>query len=142
MSIALRKRPAAGVPTPSVMHVTLFVDSDGVPSLKDSDGNIVPIGSGATSLLFTDVQTSTYTAEAGEFVLTDAETIGPFSVYAPSSPAVNDRFGVKESVGSTNLVTVDGNGYTMDGLPARFVNTPYQWRVWQFNGVEWSEVGG
>jgi len=42
MSIALKKRPPAGVPTPSVQHVTFFVDDDGNPSLKDSNGVVTP----------------------------------------------------------------------------------------------------
>jgi len=42
LSITLKKRPGAGVPTPSPMHTTLFADENGNPSLKDSSGTVTP----------------------------------------------------------------------------------------------------
>jgi hypothetical protein len=42
MSIALKKRPGAGVPTPAATHLTFFVDQSGNPSLKDSNGVVTP----------------------------------------------------------------------------------------------------
>lgn len=42
MSIALKKRPPEGVPTPTSMHVAFFVDMAGNPSLKDSNGVVTP----------------------------------------------------------------------------------------------------
>ena len=64
MSIALKKRPAAGVPTPSVMHVTFFVDENGNPALKDSEGVVTP-ATNAGGPLQLDEQENTPVTVAG-----------------------------------------------------------------------------
>jgi len=44
MAILLRKRPAAGVPTPDPAHVAFFVDPSGNPAFKTPGGGVVPVG--------------------------------------------------------------------------------------------------
>jgi len=42
MSYELRKEPAEGVPTPNISHGSYFVDENGQPTLKGSDGTVSP----------------------------------------------------------------------------------------------------
>lgn len=51
MTINIRKKPAALVPTPDGMYVQLFVDEDGLPKTKDSDGNVVSLSQSNTMIL-------------------------------------------------------------------------------------------
>lgn len=51
MSIKLRKKPAASVATPGAPYVQLFVDDDGLPKIKDSNGDVTQLSEAANSTL-------------------------------------------------------------------------------------------
>jgi hypothetical protein len=93
-----------------------------------------------SELRFTaDVKNSNYVAQAGDFVRADP-TGGSFTIYAPGLPKVGDRFGVKNTTSDLTTIYVDGNGKLLDWASSRSLTVSYQWRVWQYDGVQWSEV--
>jgi len=84
MSIALKKRPGDGVPTPPPSHLTFFVDENGNPSLKDSDGVITPATSAGGPSQYN--------------VLPDAPdpTAGSAKVYSKNVGGVSELFAIND----------------------------------------------
>jgi hypothetical protein len=119
MSIALRKRPAEGVPTPSPSHLTFFVDENGNPSLKDSDGIVTPATggagpvswqptvSGAGTFLLAPNKINKYDSSAGAQIMT---------LQLPSNPRDGDVVTLQEIALSTNSITLDGNGNNLQDI--------------------------
>lgn len=73
------------------------------------------IGTGSgTTLAFTSVQSSgPYAASAGENVIVDVSG-GGFEVDLPSTPNADDQIGIKFDNESSNTLTIDGNGNTVE----------------------------
>lgn len=94
----------------------------------------------SSDLIFTtDIKTGNCTAD-NNYIVRCNPSGGSFTVYAPTSPSVGTRFGVKNTSSSTNSIVIDGNGKNLDGLSSRTSSYAYQWRVWQYDGTQWLEV--
>jgi hypothetical protein len=99
MSIKLRKQPATSVRVPTGTHVQFYVDSDGVPKLKDSNGNITSVA--ATGLVLLDEAVATN-------VLAGFMSAAGFAKLSRLlSPLIADR--------TVHVNSVTGNDTTGDG---------------------------
>lgn len=93
------------------------------------------------------VKDTTYQAVVGDLVLADASG-GDFTITAPTSPNANDRFGVKLTDTSRNIVTVTAGSTTIENpYPLTVENTSVKLFsigalvIWQYDGTQWFIVG-
>lgn len=108
MSIALRKRPGAGVPTPSQMHTTLFADESGNPCLKDSNGVVTPMTNAGGPV------------QLNEQAATPATVAGAIKLYSKDVDGHTEFF-VLDDVG--NEIQVTSNGALIGGAPKEITPT-------------------
>jgi hypothetical protein len=59
-------------------------------------------------------------------------TAGAVKVTLPAQPYPGYCQDVREVAGSANAITIDGNGYNIDGNPSIIMSTPYARRKVQF----------
>lgn len=108
MSIKIRKRDASTIPLPDGVYVNLFVDSDGLPKIKDSDGNVTQLSQSAVlSLVEQGISPS---AEANKFKVYGKDVAG------------NTELFFKDSSGNEIQVT-DGGGMAGGGAAAALLTT-------------------
>ena len=67
---------------------------------------------------------------------------GPFTLSLPGSAYEGLTFRLVENADSANAVTVDGNGYTINGAASLLLNIPGRVRELRFNGTEYRIIGG
>ena len=95
-------------------------------------------------LILTSIKVANYTANTGERVRYDAN-FAPFTIEAPPSPVVGDKFGILEVGDSSGSVTIDGNGNNIvapsTSVVASFViTTPNAGLTWVWNGTNWGQI--
>lgn len=95
MSINFKKKSASLVPTPSDIHVQLFVDSDGLPKIKDNTGTVTSLSQSAVMVL--TEQLASPSAESNKFKLYAKDVAGNTELFAIDSD------------GNEIRVTFDGN---------------------------------
>lgn len=83
----------------------------------------------------------TLTAKSQRFLQLDA-TAGGFTLTLPSNPYSDMSFYLSEDGGSGNTITVDGNGYQVNGASTLTMNAAYRQRWLRFNGTRWVIIGG
>lgn len=92
--------------------------------------------------VFRSLATANCTASAGETVRYNASG-GTFTITAPASPKIGDRWGIKEGANSAALVAINGNGNLIEQPLIGQLATAFAWRKpysaieWQFDGVQW-----
>ncbi len=84
---------------------------------------------------------TTLTSDSGRLIQLDASG-APFTLTFPPLPYVGMTFILSEIAGSVNLVTVDGNGKSINGGPSLLMNGAYRQRWVRYNGVQWIVIGG
>ncbi len=94
----------------------------------------------ASRLAVTSVKTGNYTAHDGELVLYNPSG-GTFILKAPSSPAANDFFGIKNNTNSVVSITLDGNGKDLDGSSSIALAAASICQIWHYNGAQWNKIG-
>lgn len=81
------------------------------------------------------------TSDSGRLIQLDASG-GAFTLTLPALPYVGMTFILSEIAGSVNLVTVDGNGKSINGGPSLSMNGAYRQRWVRYNGTQWIVIGG
>jgi hypothetical protein len=95
----------------------------------------------ASSSWVFQAKTANYTAASGEFVLANAAA-GGFTVTLPASPATGRSVRVKKTDGTTNVVTVVGQGgTTIDGDANATLIAKGYGGEFVFDGTNW-QIGG
>ena len=84
---------------------------------------------------------ATLTATSPRLLRLDA-TGGAFQITLPAAPYEAMTFLFSEDVGSTNAVTLDGNGKTINGSATLVMNAAYRQRMLRYNGTQWIVIGG
>lgn len=72
-------------------------------------------------------------------------TVAGFTVKMPKGPSPGCEFTLKEVAGSSNVVTLDGNGKNFeDGSPTYTLNVAWRGRTFRFSDISdrWEVVGG
>ena len=87
---------------------------------------------GGTTVNITDNYTI---LSSDEYILCDA-TISSLTVTLPSSPANGEIVTIKKTDSTGNTVTVDGNGYNVDGQSTHIISTQYDFIKILYN-TEW-----
>ena len=89
---------------------------------------------------------ATDTADVGERMIYDPSG-GTFTLNAPASPSIGDRWGVKNRTTDTTAITVSGNGSNIEdptasfALAASFSLTGDGIGVeWEYDGTQWLVV--
>ena len=99
MAIKIRKQAASAVATPPSTHLQFFVDSDGVPKLKDSSGNVYTV------------------AQTGNVSLDETTTPAPIAnkvlVYAKDVGGISQPFALSDD--GTEIQLRASNGTFFDG---------------------------
>jgi hypothetical protein len=70
-------------------------------------------------------KTSAYTLTTSDFTILADATASPFTVTLPPSPIQGEMVNIKKIDSTANIVTVSGNGATIDGTAT--IAIPYQW---------------
>lgn len=65
---------------------------------------------------------------------------GAFSIFLPAEPCEGCSFFLSEIAGSANVVTLDGNGNQIDGVPSLTLNVAYMRRQVRWNGTMWNVI--
>jgi hypothetical protein len=93
------------------------VTSPGTSGNVLTSNGTIWVSSAPTSIVYTAVKTSNYTAAASDGVQTNTSG-GAFTVTLPATPSTGDQVFVTDSAGSwaTNNLTVGRNGSTIEGL--------------------------
>ncbi|MGB0868031.1 MAG: hypothetical protein ACPGSD_00425 [Flavobacteriales bacterium] len=109
-------------------NTVLTVDGSGVIRKADfPKSNISAVGT----------KTADYPAvSSDEYILMDA-TSGNLTTTLLSSPATGQRITIKKIDGSSNTVTIDGNGKNIEGAVSRVISVPYQYYSLVYNGTQW-----
>lgn len=83
-------------------------------------------GSASLARSFTTYTTTATLTGADDFVLLDS-TGGAFTLSLPAAPSDGDFFDLKKIAGgAANLVTIDGNGNTIDGAATQSLKNNYE----------------
>lgn len=106
MSVKLKKRPAAGVVSPPPSHMAFFVDENGNPALKDSNGVVTPATNAGGPL------------QLNEQGSAPAPVANAIKLYAKDVNGRTEAFAIDED-GNEIQVTSEGN------------LNPYQRFVWK-----------
>lgn len=122
------------------------------PNKFDSVLNEIVIAGGATevsrevpTVISDTILIANHLAEVGEILRYDASA-GTFTLSAPSSAARGDEFGIKEMVGNATVITVSGNGFSIQhpvtGVYAATaaVGVANIGTKWIFDGTVWFVV--
>ena len=96
----------------------------------------MPSVGSVTSNLTITAQNSAHNAQPGQFVLANAVG-GAFSVTLPSAPPLNSLVMVKKNDAGTNVVTVSGNGKTIDGAATYALSTQNASVTVLYDGSNW-----
>lgn len=86
----------------------------------------------------------TLTVESPRFLRLDATT-APFTLTLPLSTSglyEGMQFTLSEDAGSTNAITVAGNGANINGAANLTMNAAFRQRVLRYNGTEWVVIAG
>ena len=114
-------------------------DGGPVQTALSSLGLVTSTNSGG----FTSTKSGSYTAVTGDFVKFDPSG-GTFTLTAPSSPAVNDRIGLKNVTTSSLAITISGNGNDIEDAAAPgsgslsvSMSGPGVSLIYQYDGTQW-----
>lgn len=88
------------------------------------------------------VTTSPYSVLTTDFHLSVTTTSIPITITLPLSPVVGFSMEIKDAAGnaSVNNITINGNGYNLDGASSFTIDTNYQCITIRFVGTRWSIV--
>lgn len=124
-------------PGPTVAKVAgVTPTAAGLALLDDADAAAQRATLGAQRALTPTaaVKTSAYTAVAGEIVCYDASS-GTFQINAPASPSDGDLFAIWETAGSTNAVTISGNGANINLAASLSVSAAGAYVTFQYSSA-------
>lgn len=85
------------------------------------------------------VTTGPYLASAGEYIRADASA-GSFTINLPAAPADGVKVAVKKIDAPAFVVTLSGNGNTIDGAASWPLNLQYDNLTVIYDGTEWGIV--
>lgn len=104
--------------------------------------NVVKAAYEMPDIVAVDVGDSPYTvADDVFYVRINVDvTGGAVTVELPAAPTPNMRISVKDAYGlaATNNITVDGNGYLIDGAATRTLDEDFAVEEYVFDGTEWA----
>lgn len=106
MSIKLRRQASGSFPNPAVHHLAFFVDENGIPSLKDSNGVVTPAVSLDGSPISLDIQGSAPAAESNTIKLYAKDVGGVSQPFFRSDDGTEVQ--IKASSGGAFWDTING----------------------------------
>lgn len=128
---------------------TYKVDSSGNASLNSlncsSIGGTTPGTGQFTKLSATQGRpTSPIATKTGNYTMatTDGDILvnangGAVTIKLPASPLTNEEHAIKKTDSSTNVVTISGNGKTIDGATTQSLSTQYAVFWIKYDGTNW-----
>ncbi len=109
-------------------------------NLRTSPSVAVPTASRTNSVaLAVRTVTATECFVPSDFLILGDTTSASFSVCLPATPVIGMAFELKKAV-AANTLTLDGNGYTIDGAATVNLIAQYSYMRVVFNGSEWSVI--
>lgn len=102
------------------------IHKNGFMGINDTDPNSHLEVKGSLSLNVTSISSATTLTDVHNVILTDASG-GAFTITLPAASGNDGRvYYIKESVGSTNTITIDGDGTeNIDGVGNKTITTAY-----------------
>lgn len=87
-----------------------------------------------------NVATTPFNVPDGYFTMMVNTSSIAITINLPANPVVGDLYQVKDSTGNanTNNITIQGNGYNIDGGPSYTMSASYGTVLFVFNGTRWS----
>lgn len=79
---------------------------------------------------------SDYSAQPSEIILADASG-GPITISLPDSPEESEMIRIKKTDSTSNTITIDGNGLTIDGDSTKNISVQYESLTFISNGSDW-----
>lgn len=84
--------------------------------------------------------TNTYLITVSDYTVLADATSGAFTITLPPSPFMGQTFNVKKIDVTNNIVTLSGNGNSVEGAPTLSIKRQFVSVEVQFNGTFWSII--